>query len=127
MTTNRKITIFLASSEELKNDRNSFGDLIRSLNDIYEDRGIRIKLQKWEDFFAYCTGTRTQDQYNQVLSASDMCICLFHKRAGQYTVEEFHHAMAEYQRTGDHPKTYVYARALVEGEVEEEELKQFKD
>ena len=127
MATNRKITIFLASSEELINDRNSFSDLIRSLDDIYEDRSIRIKLQKWEDFFAYCTGNRTQDEYNQVLSASDMCICLFHKRAGQYTVEEFHHAIAEYQRTGDHPKTYVYARALVEGEVEEEELKQFKD
>ncbi len=127
MATNRKITIFLASSEELINDRNSFSDLIRSLDNIYEDRGIRIKLQKWEDFFAYCTGTRTQNQYNQVLSASDMCICLFHKRAGQYTVEEFRHAIAEYQRTGDHPKTYVYVRALVEGEVEEEELKQFKD
>ena len=127
MTTNRKITIFLASSEELINDRNSFSDLIRSLDNIYEDRGIRIKLKRWEDFFAYCTGTRTQDEYNQVLSASDMCICLFHKRAGQYTVEEFHDAIAEYQRTGDHPKTYVYARALVKGEVEEEELKQFKD
>ena len=127
MSTNRKITIFLASSEELKNDRNSFHSLISTLDDIYEDRGIRIKLKRWEDFFAYCTGTRTQDEYNQVLSASDMCICLFHKRAGQYTVEEFHHAIAEYQRTGDHPKTYVYARALVEGEVEEEELKQFKE
>ena len=127
MNTNRKITIFLASSEELINDRNSFHSLISTLDDIYEDRGIRIKLQRWEDFFAYCTGTRTQDQYNQVLSASDMCICLFHRRAGQYTVEEFHHAIAEYQRTGDHPKTYVYARALVEGEVEEEELKQFKE
>ncbi len=127
MNTNRKITIFLASSEELINDRNSFSDLIRSLDDIYEDRGIRIKLKRWEDFFAYCTGTRTQDQYNQVLSASDMCICLFHTRAGQFTIEEFHHAMAEYQRTGDHPKTYVYARALVEGEMEEEELKQFKE
>ena len=127
MATNRKITIFLASSEELINDRNSFHSLISTLDDIYEDRGIRIKLKRWEDFFAYCTGTRTQDEYNQVLSASDMCICLFHKRAGQYTVEEFHHAMAEYQRTGDHPKTYVYARALVEGEVEEEELKQFKE
>jgi tetratricopeptide (TPR) repeat protein len=56
-----------------------------------------------------------------------MCICLFHKRAGQYTIEEFHHAIDQYKRTGDHPKTYVYARALVEGEVEEEELKQFKE
>ncbi len=117
----------MASSEELINDRNSFHSLISTLDDIYEDRGIRIKLKRWEDFFAYCTGTRTQDEYNQVLSASDMCICLFHTRAGQYTIEEFHHAIAEYQRTGDHPKTYVYVRALVEGEVEEEELKQFKD
>ena len=127
MSTNRKITIFLASSEELINDRNSFHSLISTLDDIYEDRGIRIKLKRWEDFFAYCTGTRTQDEYNQVLSASDMCICLFHKRAGKYTIEEFKHAVAEYQRTGDHPKTYVYVRALVEGEIEEEELKQFKD
>ena len=127
MSTNRKITIFLASSEELINDRNSFHSLISTLDDIYEDRGIRIKLKRWEDFFAFCTGTRTQDDYNKVLSASDMCICLFHKRAGQYTIEEFKHAVAEYQRTGDHPKTYVYARALVEGEIEEEELKQFKD
>ena len=127
MSTNRKITIFLASSEELINDRNSFHSLISTLDDIYEDRGIRIKLKRWEDFFAFCTGTRTQDDYNKVLSASDMCICLFHKRAGQYTIEEFHHAIDQYKRTGDHPKTYVYARALVEGEIEEEELKQFKD
>ena len=127
MSTDRKITIFLASSEELINDRNSFHSLISTLDDIYEDRGIRIKLKRWEDFFAFCTGTRTQDDYNKVLSASDMCICLFHKRAGQFTIEEFHHAIDQYQRTGDHPKTYVYARALVEGEVEEEELKQFKD
>ena len=122
-----KITIFLASSEELMNDRNSFSDLIRSLDDIYEERGIRIKLKRWEDFFAFCTGERTQDNYNKVLGESDMCICLFHKKAGQYTVEEFHHAIDEYKRTGNHPKTYVYARALVDGEIEEDELKQFKD
>ena len=123
----RTITIFLASSEELKNDRNSFSDLIRSLDDIYEERGIRIKLRRWENFFAYCTDERTQDDYNRVLGGSDMCICLFHKKAGKYTVEEFHHAMDQYRQTGDHPKTYVYARALVEGEIEEDELKQFKD
>lgn len=123
----RTITIFLASSEELMNDRNSFSDLIRSLDDIYEERGIRIKLKRWENFFAFCTGERTQDDYNKVLGESDMCICLFHKKAGQYTVEEFYHAIDEYKRTGNHPKTYVYARALVEGEIEEEELKQFKE
>ena len=120
------ITIFLASSDELINDRNSFQALISSLDDIYESRGIRVKCKRWEDFVAYCTGERTQDDYNKVLSNSDICICMFHRKAGAYTIEEFNHAMDEYNLTKDHPKTYVYARAIVDGEIEEEELKQFK-
>ena len=127
MQTQRAITIFLASSEELINDRNSFQALIASLDDIYEERGIRIKCKRWEDFNAYCTGERTQDQYNKVVRASDVCICMFHRKAGEFTKEEFHHALNEYRQNNDHPKTYVYVRALVEGEVEEEELKAFKD
>ena len=120
------ITIFLASSDELINDRNSFQALISSLDDIYESRGIRVKCKRWEDFVAYCTGERTQDDYNKVLSNSDICICMFHRKAGAYTVEEFNHAVEEYKRTKDHPKNYVYARAVVDGEIEEDELKQFK-
>lgn len=122
----RTITIFLASSDELINDRNSFQTLISSLDDIYESRGIRVKCKRWENFVAYCTGTRTQDDYNKVVRNSNICICMFHRKAGKYTVEEFNHAMDEYKRTKDHPKTYVYARAVVDGEIEEEELKQFK-
>ena len=126
MQTQRTITIFLASSEELINDRNSFQALIASLDDIYEERGIRIKCKRWEDFNAYCTGERTQDQYNRVVCASDVCICMFHRKAGKFTKEEFYHALNEYRQNNDHPKTYVYVRTLVEGEVEEEELKAFK-
>lgn len=122
----RTINIFLASSDELINDRNSFQALIANLDDIYEERGIRIKCKRWEEFSAFCTGERTQDQYNQVLRASDMCICMFHRKAGKYTVEEFNQALNEYRQNNDHPKTYVYIRALVEGEIEEEELKAFK-
>ena len=121
----RTINIFLASSDELINDRNSFQALIASLDDIYEERGIRIKCKRWEDFSAHCTGERTQDDYNKVVRASDMCICMFHRKAGKYTIEEFNQALNEYRSNNDHPKTYVYIRALVEGEVEEEELKAF--
>ena len=123
----RTINIFLASSDELINDRNSFQALIANLDDIYEERGIRIKCKRWEDFSAFCTGERTQDQYNQVLRASDMCICMFHRKAGKYTIEEFNQALNEYRSNNDHPKTYVYIRALVEGEIEEDELKAFKN
>lgn len=123
----KTITVFLASSNELNYDRNSFQALIAKLDDIYEPRGIRIKCRRWEDFPAYCTGERTQDVYNQTVRSSDMCICMFHKEAGQYTIEEFEQALDEYRTNHSHPKTFVYIRALVEGEVETDELKAFKD
>ncbi len=123
----KTITVFLASSNELNNDRNSFQALIAKLDDIYEPRGIRIKCRRWEDFPAYCTGERTQDVYNKTVRSCDMCICMFHKEAGQYTVEEFEQALDEYRTNHSHPKTFVYIRALVDGEVETDELKAFKD
>ena len=123
----KTITVFLASSNELNYDRNSFQALIAKLDDIYEPRGIRIKCRRWEDFPAYCTGERTQDVYNKTVRSCDMCICMFHKEAGQYTVEEFEQALDEYKTNHSHPKTFVYIRALVEGEVETDELKAFKD
>ena len=123
----KTITVFLASSNELNYDRNSFQSLIAKLDDIYEPRGIRIKCRRWEDFPAYCTGERTQDVYNKTVRSCDMCICMFHKEAGQYTIEEFEQALDEYRTNHSHPKTFVYIRALVEGEVETDELKAFKD
>ena len=123
----KTITVFLASSNELNYDRNSFQALIAKLDDIYEPRGIRIKCRRWEDFPAYCTGERTQDVYNKTVRSCDMCICMFHKEAGQYTVEEFEQALDEYRTNHSHPKTFVYIRALVDGEVETDELKAFKD
>ena len=123
----KTITVFLASSNELNYDRNSFQALIAKLDDIYEPRGIRIKCRRWEDFPAYCTGERTQDIYNKTVRSCDMCICMFHKEAGQYTIEEFNQALDEYKTNHSHPKTFVYIRALVDGEVETDELKAFKD
>ena len=123
----RIITIFLASSDELINDRNSFHSLIATLDDIYEPRGVRIKLKRWEDFTAHCTGTRTQDDYNQIVRQSDMCIAMFHRKGGKFTIEEFHQALEEYNSNKKRPKTYVYIRALADGEFEETELIKFKE
>ena len=123
----KTITVFLASSNELNHDRNSFHALIASLDDLFEPRGIRIKCRRWEDFYAYCTGSRTQDDYNKIVRSCDLCICMFHKLAGKFTVEEFEQALNEYKENQDHPKTYVYIRTLAEGEIESDELKSFKD
>ena len=123
----KNITVFLASSDELKNDRNSFHSLVASLDEIFEPRGYRIRCIRWEDFSAFCTGSRTQDDYNRIVRASDICICMFHRKAGEYTIEEFNQALDEYVKSQSHPKTFVYIRALIEGEMEDEALKRFKE
>mgnify|MGYP000187249314 FL=1 len=123
----KNITVFLASSDELKNDRNSFHSLVASLDEIFEPRGYRIRCRRWEDFSAFCTGSRTQDDYNRIVRASDICICMFHRKAGEYAIEEFNQALDEYVKSQSHPKTFVYIRALIEGEMEDEALKRFKE
>ena len=126
MADERTIKIFLASSEELENDRNAFGNLVRILDKIYEKRGIRIELFEWEDYDAAYNNRRKQDEYNDQVRASDMFLALFHIKAGKYTIEEFDVATEEFKRTGKIPKSYVYCRDLQDGEQESEELKEFK-
>ena len=52
---------------------------------------------------------------------------MFHRKAGEYTIEEFNQALDEYVKSQSHPKTFVYIRALIEGEMEDEALKRFKE
>lgn len=126
MADTKTIKIFLASSEELENDRNAFGNLVRRLDKIYEKRGTRIELFEWEDYDAAYNDRRKQDEYNDQVRASDMFLALFHIKAGEYTIEEFDVATEEFKRTGKTPKSYVYCRDLQEGEKESAELEEFK-
>lgn len=121
----RVITIFLASSDELIYDRRCISSMIKDIDEILEPQGLNIYCKKWENFFAFCTGTRTQDNYNHVLQSCDICLCMFHLKAGIYTVEEYEKAIEAYEKT-NHPKTYVYMHDLSNGEVEEDSLKEFK-
>ena len=73
----KTIKIFLASSEELQNDRDAFGNLVRRLDKIYEKRGIRIELFEWEDYDAAYNSRRKQDEYNDAIRSSDMFLALF--------------------------------------------------
>ena len=119
------IKIFLASSEELTNDRNAFGNLVRKLDKIYEKRGIRIELFEWEDYDAAYNDRRKQDEYNDQIKASDMFLALFHTKAGKFTIEEFDVATEEFRKKAS-PKVYTYCKDLQEGEQETIELAEFK-
>ena len=121
----KTIKIFLASSEELDYDRMAFGNLVRRLDDMYEKRGIRIKLFEWEDYDSAYNDKRKQDEYNDYVRQSDIFLALFHKKAGEFTIEEFDIASQEFK---DHasPKVYTYCKDLKPGEEETPELKEFK-
>lgn len=121
----KEIKVFLASSEELKYDRLAFSDLIRKLDNIYEKRGIRIKLFQWEDFDAAYNDKRKQDEYNEYIKQSDLFLALFRTKAGQFTVEEFELARDEHREKGL-PKPHVYCRDLEQGETEDATLTEFK-
>lgn len=122
----KTIKIFLASSEELKNDRVSFGNFIRELDKRYQQRGIRIDLYTWEGADGAYNGRRKQDEYNENVRDSDMLVALFYIKAGGFTQEEFHEAVKSFNDTGK-PKVYVYFRQLEDESKVSEELKKFKE
>ena len=122
----KTIKIFLASSEELDYDRMAFGNLVRRLDDMYEKRGIRIKLFEWEDYDSAYNDKRKQDEYNEYVCQSDIFLALFHKKAGQFTIEEFDKASEQFKATAS-PKVYTYCKDLKPGEEESPELKKFKE
>lgn len=122
----KTIHVFLASSDELLPDRDSFGDLIRRLDNIYEKRGIRIELFRWEDHLAAYNTRRKQDEYNDKIRESQIFVALFHKKAGTFTIEEFNVALSEYEKKS-FPVVYVYCKDLVANEKESEDLINFKE
>ena len=121
----KTIKIFLASSEEMDYDRMVFGNLVRRLDDIYEKRGLRIKLFEWEDHDAAFNDRRKQDEYNDKVKESDVFLALFHKKAGKFTVEEFDVASEAFREKAS-PKVYTYLKDLQPGEESSPELEEFK-
>ena len=95
------IHIFLGSSlDELHENRMEIGNYVRKLNDIYRDRDVYIKLYECEDENAAMVKGRKQEEYNEEIRQSDIFLVLFYNKAGQYTIEEFHEAYKQFQKTG---------------------------
>jgi hypothetical protein len=99
--------IFLASSSELKNERDQFEILINRKNKEWVDRGVFLDLGKWEDFLDAVSRTRLQDDYNKAIRESDIFVMLFLTKVGKYTEEEFDTALAQFKATGK-PVIFTY-------------------
>ena len=101
------IRFFLASSSELKRDRDVFEIFINRKNKEYVRKGVFIELVMWEDFIDAMSPTRLQDEYNKTIEQCEVFISLFHKKVGTYTEEEFTKAYETFKAKGK-PLVYTY-------------------
>ena len=99
--------IFLASSEELKRDRDAFEIFINRKNKDWHDKGVFLELVVWEDFLDAMSKTRLQDEYNRAIRGCDIFVMLFFTKVGRYTEEEFETAFKQFQSTGK-PFVFTY-------------------
>jgi hypothetical protein len=103
----RIVRIFLASSNELKSDREEFVRYFLEKNALHARRGFRVEIIRWEHFLDAVSGTRLQDEYNKAIKSSDIVLCLFHTKTGIYTEEEFDTAHRHFLETGK-PRLFTY-------------------
>ena len=95
----RTIKIFLASSSELKEDRDAFDLYFRQQNDRLRKQGIYLEIVRWENFLDAMSETRLQDEYNKEVKACDIFVSLFFSKTGKYTEEEFDTAHKQFLDT----------------------------
>ncbi|MCO5947495.1 COR domain-containing protein [Mucilaginibacter flavidus] len=101
------ITLFLASSLEMKNEREKFEIFINRENKRLNKKSIFLQLEVWEDFLDTVSQTRLQDEYNNAIKSSDIFMLLFFTKVGKYTAEEFENAFKHFKET-DKPKILTY-------------------
>ncbi|WP_284616388.1 COR domain-containing protein [Aquabacterium humicola] len=103
----REITIFLASSSDLNDDRDEFERYFRQQNDRLRRQGVYLRIVRWESYLDAMSETRLQDDYNKEVRACDVFVSLFETKAGAFSAEEFSVAFDQFRRTGK-PRIYTY-------------------
>lgn len=102
-----KKKLFLASSSELKEDREQFEIFINRKNKDWIDRGVFLDLVIWEDYFDAVSQTRLQDEYNKAIRECDLFVMLFATKVGKYSEEEFETAFGQFKATNQ-PFIFTY-------------------
>ncbi len=112
--------IFLASSEELKDDRVAFEVMIGRLNKEWRQRDITFELVIWEDFKDAMSRDGLQKEYNRAIQGCDVFVMLFFTKVGRFTLEEFETAFAEL-KAGAGPEIFTFFRndLVLTGDLDE--------
>ena len=115
--------IFLASSAELKADRDQFEILINRKNKDWVARGVFLELVIWEDFLDAMSQTTLQGEYNSAIRDCDIFVMLFCTKVGKYTEEEFETAFKQFKATNK-PFVFTYFKdaQINTGSVDSDDL-----
>jgi internalin A len=116
--------IFLASSAELREDRDAFDLYFRQQNDQLHKKGVYLEIVRWENFLDAMSATRLQDEYNKAICACDIFVCLFFTRTGKFTEEAFDIAHRQFIDSG-RPRIYTFFKNadLKTGDARQEDFK----
>ena len=112
--------IFLASSAELKADREAFERMLARLNPQWRSRDITFDLVVWENFIDAMSSEGLQKEYDKAVQECDVFVMLFFTKVGKYTLEEFETAFADLA-AGTGPKIYTYFKndSILTGELDD--------
>jgi hypothetical protein len=101
----RTIKIFLASSSELREDRDAFELHFLRKNKDFRCQGFEVEVIRWETSLDAMSETRLQEDYNEKVRKSDIFVSLFKTKVGKYSEEEFDEAHTTFM---DKKKPLIY-------------------
>jgi len=120
----KTIRIFLASSNELKRERELFEIEIYRKCKAWVGKGIFLHLDIWEDLSGRMSSTRSQDEYNKKIGEADVFVLLAYSKVGMYTAEEFGKAFGQFQKSA---KPFIFTYFIAPKGETELSLQAFKD
>ncbi|MDN3205599.1 hypothetical protein [Algoriphagus sediminis] len=107
----KKLRIFLASSNELKEEREQFEiHIYRKCQELFEQKQIFLYLDIWENMSTKMSRTHSQDEYNKFVRDADIVVVLAYTKVGEYTFSEFENAKRTFKSTNK-PFLFVYFKA----------------
>ncbi len=118
--------VFLASSNELADERNDFFQYTIKINKVLAKFGYQIDVEAWEFADPALPDKRSQDEYNKILKNCDECIVLFWRKVGKYSKEEFEIAYNERFGGGKITRLVVYFKDVKDGDITSEVEKDYK-
>lgn len=119
------IKIFIASSDELTEERRALADMVGQLNYSLNKIGLNILLVKWEYLDASMGPLHKQEEYNRELKECEICMVLYWTKFGMYTKAELDTAYNELIAGRNPHKLYVYFKDTEQPLTPE--LKEFQD